>query len=104
MDCADTVTMHSGCYSDMHVLLLTARRIGWTSVYPIYPPVITGEKNRIFIVTACIEFFISQCHAGQYMEGHNECIKHGVDDNELLMAGIHQPDSGGGFVAHNTTL
>jgi uncharacterized protein YciI len=38
------------------------------------------------------------------MEGHKEWIKRGFDDGVFLLAGSLQPNSGGGIVAHNTTL
>lgn len=38
------------------------------------------------------------------MEGHKEWIKRGFDDGVLLLVGSLQPNSGGGIVAHNTSL
>jgi len=42
--------------------------------------------------------------AGQFMGGHMEWIKSGFDDGVFLLAGSIQPDSGGGILAHNTSL
>ena len=38
------------------------------------------------------------------MEGHKEWIKRGFDDGVFLLVGSLQPNSGGGIVAHNTSL
>ena len=56
----------------------------------------------MFIVT--LRFSGNKGQAGQFMEGHNEWIKRGFDDDVFLLAGSLQPDSGGGIVAHNTSL
>jgi uncharacterized protein YciI len=42
--------------------------------------------------------------AGQFMDGHNEWIKRGFDDDVFLLAGSLQPKLGGAIVAHNTSL
>jgi len=55
----------------------------------------------MFIVL--LKFSENKGQASQYMEGHNEWIKHGFEDNVFLMAGSLQPNLGGGIVAHNTT-
>jgi len=46
----------------------------------------------------------NKSQAGQFMEGHNEWIKRGFDDGVFLLVGTLQPSSGGGILAHNTTL
>ena len=56
----------------------------------------------MFIVL--LKFSGNKGQAGQFMEGHKEWIKRGFDDGVFLLAGSLQPDSGGGIVAHNTTL
>ncbi len=56
----------------------------------------------MFIVL--LEFSDNKSQASQFMEGHNEWIKHGFDDDVFLLAGSLQPVSGGGILAHNTTL
>lgn len=56
----------------------------------------------MFIVL--LKFSDNKGQAGQFMEGHNKWIQRGFDDNVFLMVGSLQPNSGGGIVAHNTTL
>ena len=56
----------------------------------------------MFIVL--LKFSDNKGNAGQFMEGHNEWIKHGFDDGVFLVAGSLQPNLGGGIVAHNTTM
>lgn len=56
----------------------------------------------MFIVL--LKFSDNKGQAGQFMEGHNEWIKRGFDDGVFLLAGSLQPKSGGGIVAHNTSL
>lgn len=56
----------------------------------------------MFIVL--LKFSGNKGQAGQFMEGHNEWIKHGFDDSVFLLAGSVQPNAGGAIVAHNTTL
>lgn len=42
--------------------------------------------------------------ASQFMEGHKDWIKRGFDEGVFLLVGSLQPNSGGGIVAHNTSL
>ena len=57
----------------------------------------------MFIVL--LSFSDNKGQAGQFMDGHNKWIKSGFDDGVFLLAGSLQPGgSGGGIVAHNTTL
>jgi len=51
-----------------------------------------------------LKFSDNKSQAGQFMEGHNEWIKHGIDDDVFLLVGSLQPNLGGGIVAHNTSL
>lgn len=51
-----------------------------------------------------LKFSDNKGQASRFMEGHNEWIKRGFDDGVFLLAGSLQPDSGGGIVAHNTSL
>ena len=51
-----------------------------------------------------LKFSGNKSQAGQFMEGHKEWIKRGFDDGVFLMAGSLQPNSGGGILAHNTSL
>ena len=56
----------------------------------------------MFIVL--LKFSDNKEQAGQFMEGHNEWVKRGFDDDVFLLTGSLQPKLGGGVVAHNTTL
>ena len=51
-----------------------------------------------------LKFSDNKEHAGMFMEGHNQWIKHGFDDGVFLLAGSIKPNLGGSIVAHNTTL
>ncbi len=56
----------------------------------------------MFIVL--LKFSGNKGQAGQFMEGHNEWIKRGFDDDVFLLVGSLQPNMGGGILAHNTSL
>ena len=56
----------------------------------------------MFIVL--LKFSDNKGQASQFMEGHKAWIKRGFDDDVFLLVGSLQPDSGGGIVAHNTSL
>lgn len=56
----------------------------------------------MFIVL--LRFSDNKGQASEFMEGHNEWIKRGFDDGVFLLIGSLQPNSGGGIVAHNTSL
>jgi uncharacterized protein YciI len=56
----------------------------------------------MFIVL--LKFSDNKDKASQFMEGHNEWIKRGFDDGVFLLVGSLKPESGGGIVAHNTSL
>ena len=56
----------------------------------------------MFIVL--LKFSSNKGQAGQFMEGHKEWIKRGLDDGVFLLVGSLQPNLGGGIVAHNTSL
>ena len=51
-----------------------------------------------------LKFSDNKGQAGQFMEGHKEWIKRGLDDGVFLLVGSLQPNKGGGIVAHNTSL
>ncbi|MFV2056114.1 MAG: YciI family protein [Thiohalomonadales bacterium] len=51
-----------------------------------------------------LKFSDNKGQASQFMEGHNEWIKRGIDDGVFLLVGSLQPNLGGGIVAHSTTL
>ena len=56
----------------------------------------------MFIVL--LKFSDNKSQASQFMEAHNEWIKHGFDDGVFLVVGSLQPNLGGSVVAHNTSL
>ena len=56
----------------------------------------------MFIVL--LKFSDNKVKTGQFMEGHKAWIKRGFDDGVFLLVGSLQPNSGGGIVAHNTSL
>jgi uncharacterized protein YciI len=56
----------------------------------------------MFIVL--LKFSSNKGKASKFMEGHKEWIKRGFDDGIFLLVGSLQPNSGGGIVAHNTSL
>jgi uncharacterized protein YciI len=51
-----------------------------------------------------LKFSGSKAQARQFMDGHKEWIKRGFDDGVFLLAGSLQTNSGGGVLAHNTSL
>ena len=46
----------------------------------------------------------NKSQASQFMAGHKEWIKRGFDDGVFLLVGSLSRNSGGGIVAHNTSL
>jgi uncharacterized protein YciI len=56
----------------------------------------------MFIVL--LKFSSNKGKASKFMDGHKEWIKRGFDDGIFLLVGSLQPNSGGGIVAHNTSL
>jgi uncharacterized protein YciI len=51
-----------------------------------------------------LRFSENKGKAGQFMKGHKEWIKRGFDDGVFFVVGSLQPNSGGGILAHNTSL
>ena len=51
-----------------------------------------------------LRFSGNQAQAKQLLDGHKEWIKRGFDDGVFLLVGGIRPNSGGGIVAHNTSL
>ena len=51
-----------------------------------------------------LKFSDNKSKAGEFMEGHNEWIKKGFEEDKFLLVGSLQPNLGGGIVAHNTSL
>lgn len=56
----------------------------------------------MFIVL--LKFSSNKGQASQFMDGHKEWIKRGFDDGVFLLVGSLQPNTGGGILAHNTSL
>jgi uncharacterized protein YciI len=56
----------------------------------------------MFIVQ--LKFSENKGQAAQFMDGHNDWIKRGFDDDVFLLVGSLQPKLGGGIIAHNTSL
>ena len=56
----------------------------------------------MFIVL--LKFSDNKTLARQFMEGHKAWISRGFEDGVFLLTGSIQPNSGGGIVAHNTSL
>lgn len=51
-----------------------------------------------------LKFSTNKDKAGQYMEGHNQWIKHGFNDGVFLLVGGLPSGAGGGLLAHNASL
>ena len=51
-----------------------------------------------------LKFSENKSLASQFMDGHNQWIKRGFDENIFLLAGSLQTNLGGSITAHNTTL
>ena len=51
-----------------------------------------------------LTFSNNKAQAKQFIDGHNEWIKRGFDEDIFLLVGNLQPNAGGGIVAHNCTL
>lgn len=51
-----------------------------------------------------LRFSENKSLASQFMDGHNQWIKRGFDEEVFLLVGGLQPSLGGSIIAHNTTL
>jgi uncharacterized protein YciI len=51
-----------------------------------------------------LKFSNNKSQSAQFLEGHNAWIKRGFADGIFLLVGSLQPNSGGGILAHNTSL
>ncbi len=51
-----------------------------------------------------LKFSQNKPQASQFMEGHNQWIKQGLDDGVFLLVGSLQPNLGGAIMAHNTSI
>ncbi|VAX01956.1 hypothetical protein MNBD_GAMMA22-2579 [hydrothermal vent metagenome] len=56
----------------------------------------------MFIIT--LKFSSNKARASQFMEGHNQWIEQGINDDVFLLVGSLQPNLGGVVMAHNTSL
>ena len=56
----------------------------------------------MFIVL--LRFSANKTRASQFMDGHNDWIRRGFDDDVFMLAGSLQPGLGGGVLAHNTSM
>ena len=56
----------------------------------------------MFIVL--LKFSSNKSQAGQFMEGHKAWIARGFNDGVFALVGSLEPNSGGGLIAHNTSL
>ncbi|GAA1226727.1 YciI family protein [Kitasatospora nipponensis] len=50
-----------------------------------------------------LRFSTNKSAAGQYMDGHQQWIKQGLDDGVFLLVGSIQPGLGGAVLAHATS-
>lgn len=53
----------------------------------------------MFIVL--LKFSDNKRRAGEFMNGHNQWIRRGLDDDTFLLVGSLQPGAGGAILAHN---
>jgi uncharacterized protein YciI len=60
------------------------------------------ERDQMFVVL--LRFSENKSAAGRHMQGHQEWIRHGLDDGVFLLVGSIQPGVGGAVLAHNTSL
>ena len=51
-----------------------------------------------------LKFSENKSYASQFMDGHNQWIKRGFDEEVFLLVGSLQPNLGGSIIANNTTL
>lgn len=51
-----------------------------------------------------LRFAANKAQAGRLMEAHKAWIERGFEDDVFALVGSIEPNSGGGIVAHNTTL
>jgi len=50
-----------------------------------------------------LKFSTAKAKAPQFMDGHMQWIKKGLDDGIFLVVGSLQPQAGGALVCHNTS-
>lgn len=59
-------------------------------------------RDRMFVVL--LRFSENRNAADQYMSGHQEWIRRGLDDGVFLLVGSIRPRLGGAVLAHGTSL
>lgn len=58
--------------------------------------------NEMFIIV--LKFSDNKNRAPEFMQGHNDWIKQGFDDNVFVLVGSLKPNLGGCIMAHNAVL
>jgi uncharacterized protein YciI len=51
-----------------------------------------------------LRFAGNKAGAGQFMDGHNQWLRRGMDDGVFLLVGSLQPKLGGAILAHGESL
>ncbi|WEF31546.1 YciI family protein [Pseudoduganella chitinolytica] len=51
-----------------------------------------------------LKFSDNKSRAADFMQGHNEWIKRGIDDGKFLLVGSIQPAQGGAIIALDSSL
>ena len=51
-----------------------------------------------------LKFSDNKSQAPDFMQGHNDWVTQGLNDNVFLLVGSLKPNMGGCIIAHNTTL
>src|SRR5215813_5612122 len=59
------------------------------------------NQSMFFVL---LKFSNNKSQSAQFLESHNAWIKRGFADGIFLLVGSLQPNSGGGILAHNTSL
>ncbi|MRW90065.1 hypothetical protein GJ699_08730 [Duganella sp. FT80W] len=56
----------------------------------------------MFIVL--LKFSDNKSRAGDFMQGHNDWVKQGIDDGKFLLVGSIKPGAGGAIIAIDSSL
>lgn len=56
----------------------------------------------MFIVM--LKFSTNRANAGEFMDGHNQWLSSGFNDDVFLLAGSIKPGLGGAIIAHNVLI
>lgn len=51
-----------------------------------------------------LKFSDNKSKASEFMDGHNQWIKQGLEDGKFLLVGSLQPNLGGSVIAYNSSL